>query len=653
MQLDAAETELLKTWVIHKLENISDADSDVLGDYVLALVKTDEPECIARASCIENLQDFLLENTEGFVNEVFTAIRLKSYDPNRPPPKIIPTASVIQQPSNASQPRKLNGSKKRSYQDLDNEAYQEGRSRGGRGISMKQPKRQRQLQQNRAFQDGLPYDQPMLPVMPTPPAGMPLYDLNNPMATIMAMQEFIGSMMPGMANFGMHDSAQSLTRERCRDYDTKGFCTKGISCPYEHGSNPYIVPQDGQREVYNGVANGAGQTSRVSKKTRGRRNNYSGGLPSVFSQPSRRSHKSKTSLVIEQIPEDKNDEQNVRAFFSQFGEIDQITMHPELALAIVKYVHHSSATAAYESPKSVFDNRFVKVYWQKSDVNDDDGERQSQSADPEMDEHEPRIDIEELTKRQEEAQRKYEDIKRQREEAQKQRTELEEKLQTIESERIRISAVLAKKTGVPWALENENGETEGARALKAQLAQLEAEAKHLGIDPDAPSNDGFHYTTQRGRGGFRGSRGRGRGSYPSFRGGAVKRLDNRPKAVAVQLHESAYEDYEETLRQFLLFSNTETASLAKHPSLDDSAIVSFTERYQAENFMVAIASGQIPQLPRVELSWYKPDEPTNHSNDQARAQVKLVVASAEVAEVEPQPPRDMDTYDAEDADHWS
>lgn len=61
MHFTEAETEELKKWVIKKLEDISDADSDVLADYVLALVKSDESENQVRANCLENLEDFLHE----------------------------------------------------------------------------------------------------------------------------------------------------------------------------------------------------------------------------------------------------------------------------------------------------------------------------------------------------------------------------------------------------------------------------------------------------------------------------------------------------------------------------------------------------------------------------------------------------------------
>ena len=89
MILDDNESELLKQWVMKRLEGI-EVDGDVMADYVLALVKTDDPEPVLRASSIENLQDFLQDGTEAFVNDIFTAIRTKSYDPSKPAPAPAP-----------------------------------------------------------------------------------------------------------------------------------------------------------------------------------------------------------------------------------------------------------------------------------------------------------------------------------------------------------------------------------------------------------------------------------------------------------------------------------------------------------------------------------------------------------------------------------
>ena len=42
--------------------NSSDADSDVLADYVLALIRADTPEAELKVNAIENLEDFLKES---------------------------------------------------------------------------------------------------------------------------------------------------------------------------------------------------------------------------------------------------------------------------------------------------------------------------------------------------------------------------------------------------------------------------------------------------------------------------------------------------------------------------------------------------------------------------------------------------------------
>lgn len=42
--------------------NSSDADSEVLADYVLALISTDAPDDEIRKASVENLEDFLKES---------------------------------------------------------------------------------------------------------------------------------------------------------------------------------------------------------------------------------------------------------------------------------------------------------------------------------------------------------------------------------------------------------------------------------------------------------------------------------------------------------------------------------------------------------------------------------------------------------------
>ena len=66
----------LKKWIVKRLEDMfvysvsfriftyakfisSDADSDVLADYVLALVRSEDSDEQVKQNCLENLEDFL------------------------------------------------------------------------------------------------------------------------------------------------------------------------------------------------------------------------------------------------------------------------------------------------------------------------------------------------------------------------------------------------------------------------------------------------------------------------------------------------------------------------------------------------------------------------------------------------------------------
>ena len=678
MILDDSESDLLKKWVIKKLESISDADSDVLADYVVALAKTDDPEPAAKANCIENLKDFLVDNTEPFVDQLFHAISTKSFDPNQPPPK--PAAPTYQPPKRTSieQPRFSIESRKRSYHDWDRDeqAHSNGRiqSYDGGDRPMKQPRRGGRGHDQRG--GGQPPQQYGMPQMPAPFPGMPPIDPNNPMATLFAMQQALG-LFPGLPN-------GTPTAQRCRDYDTKGFCAAGMSCPYGHGNDPVVIPGMNQEygpnnaSLLNIAPSRTGHLN-LSQNNRGRgdfrgrgrgANNFrGGGKRSIISHLGPTRDLSNTTIVVESIPQDKCDEQMMRDFFSEFGNIDEVTVQPDKKLAIIKYDDHAAAQAAYESPKVVFDNRFVKVFWHKTDrqlnpmagsshVNMD----RKASNDVEM-QDDNQTDPVELAKQQEEAQRKHDEAKKQREEMAKQRLELDAQLKAKEEERRKMADLIARKTGKAQSPQaeagSENGvvESEQTKGLKAQLAKLEAEAKSLGLNPDEMTNGISSPTSFRGRGGFRG-RPRGRGHYPSYRGGwaggrggAVMRLDNRPKTVAVTFPDGSYNTHEEALRQFLLFNNLDSATLTNHPDRDDTALVAFNQRFEGENFMAAATNSELLHIGKVELAWYKPDNNAAATNGTHDSDTKM--AQTETTE---QPSRENENYEMaedENLDHWS
>jgi len=652
MQLDDAATELLKKWIITKLENISDADSDVLADYVLALVKTDEPEPVARANCIENLSDFLHGATEPFVVELFQAISTKSYDPNRP--KLKPAAAVYQplKRSSAATPRTSNDSRKRSYRhDGDHDHTANGnawtQAYEGEDRPFKQAKRGGRGRDQRGARQAQPPPQPYgLPqdMLQTPPfqAGLPPLDPNDPMAAMFMQQAMSFFMQNGglSANGGAPGAISH--KQRCWDYDNKGACSYGMNCPFEHGEDSIFVPSNQEYDPkYATLLNieptrvgsvdvSRGERSRGRGRGRGRGNGSwrGGGKRSEFSFLGPDHDMSHTKIVVEQIPEDKCDEHTVQEFFEQFGYVEALEMHSHDRLAIISFDSHDSAQAAYDSPEAIFGNRFVKVYWYKHEkhknlLNGTSGPSggNAELQDVEMGDNE-HMDTEEFAKHQAEVQRKHEEATKQREETAKQKQDVSTKLAEMEAERRKVEAMLtAKKAGKSIKVEDDGYENAQAKTLKAHLAQLEAEAKSLGIDPDAASTNGFNsYPSYRGRGGYRG-RGRGRGSFRGYEGGwsrgggrggrggagAVMRLDNRPKTVAVTFADGTFDSHDEAIRQYLLFSSLDSAALSEHPERDDIALIAFNERYEGEMFMAAASRSELPHVGKVELSWYKPD----------------------------------------------
>jgi hypothetical protein len=279
---------------------------------------------------------------------------------------------------------------------------------------------------------------------------------------------------------------------------------------------------------------------------------------------------------VEQIPEDKFNDQAVREFFSEFGIIVEVTLKPYKHLALVKYDTYAEAKRAWSSPKVIFDNRFVKVYWFKPDPRADAGGPPHQG--------EPAaagtpFDEEEFQKQQAEKQKAFEEKLQKRKEAEEQRRQLEkqreELLKKQQEEKEKLMARLGKSTDSAegsTAGDAPNGKqasdektSEQTKALRAQLAALEAEAKSLGIDPSASARGrGRGAGGYRGRGGFYQSYGRGydpsfsRGGFrgrgaPRGRGG-VWRLDNRPKKVAVSGVEFD-NARDEAFREYLLVSS--------------------------------------------------------------------------------------------------
>ncbi|PTB45768.1 hypothetical protein M441DRAFT_131399 [Trichoderma asperellum CBS 433.97] len=627
----------LKTWIVKRIENTSDADSDVLADYVIALLKHDGDAASVRALCEAEIPDFLTEATDPktFLDDVFQAIAYKSYRPGAPsPPK--PTTSgaigVAARPLPSAQGVQSSGphhtgSRKRGFHD---DGEHDGPASHGR--SHKQPRRG---SNHGRMDDSLMGGQQGSYVSVDSMPGMSHFDPRGALEAIMQMQA-MGIPYPGMAEFMAqmpHGGGRTSQRRRgrCRDFDTKGYCSRGNQCMYDHGNSSIYVPNMlSQIEEYDpnnavlSLSALAANPYQFPMETKGRgrgrggRGGKKGGARASFSAEGPVHDRSKSTIVVENIPEENFNEDEVRAFFSQFGEIVEVSMQPYKHLAIVKYDKWASANAAYRSPKVIFDNRFVKVFWYK----DDDAKSSSKHGDSGPSkingdgpsapaEAEPEIDMEEFQRRQEEAQKQHQDKETKRTELERQRQELEKQQQELlakhREESERLKARLGEKSGDAKA----PGSSSSTDTLRAQLAALEQEAKILGIDPNMADDGGSSYSS-RGRGYMgRGGRGSDRGFAPrgrgSFRGQAGRHaayaqysLDNRPRKLAVTGVDFTPADKDELLRHFLL-NLGEFESVETTPTVTN---VSFQDRKTAEKFYYSLHGKELPGVEgTLDLSW--------------------------------------------------
>lgn len=386
------------------------------------------------------------------------------------------------------------------------------------------------------------------------PAGFPPIDYSNPMAFMATLVAFFGMPFPG----------QSLppARARCKDYDTKGFCTRGSMCAYEHGEVPEYDPNHASLGVPRTKATNGRRKTRPAK-------GHQNGVQSNGSSNSHRIQLSswndatyeptKPAIAVTQIPDDHLNEEHVKEFFSRFGTIINVHIEPHKHLAVVQFKDNAAAERAHDSPKVIFDNRFVKVSWYKPDWNRTTRIRAFPVDEniPEIYEDEDAIDFEEFKKQQEEAQKAFEERREKIADAEKRNQNIIKQIVSKEGEMRDLKLKLhemARAKGIELSTMGE----EDRDSLMADLLDLETDTDGFFAQFESDTSSIGHRGGFRGRGRGYSARGQGLISRGSYRGrgyghrhSGVKRLDNRPKRLAIAEVEAGSQK-DEALRQFLL-----------------------------------------------------------------------------------------------------
>lgn len=329
----------------------------------------------------------------------------------------------------------------------------------------------------------------------------------------------------------------------------------GTLCPFEHGEGmaaPAVPEYDpnhaslAMQPYLNGRQpndNGTTGTSFGAQRRQPTR--------APFSQPGSSYNNLDDTVVVEQIPEDHFSEQHVRDFFSQFGTIVDVKMHAYKRLAIVKFSAHPGAQRAYDNPKVIFDNRFVKVYWYKpenqSKINGIKGNAAhvpAGSAIPEIyNGDEEMVDVDEFSKQQARLQKEFEEKRKKAEEATARANMLNAQLRATEEGLNRLRSHVIAKTrakGVEAINRKEQLAASQGSSRTGGLSELQAEAAGLFAHAEAnPAPKNNH------------------GAFAFLGGdvsGSVIRLDNRPRRLAVAGIIPG-SDRETALKRYLLVSH--------------------------------------------------------------------------------------------------
>ncbi|KAI2620607.1 hypothetical protein GGR54DRAFT_639639 [Hypoxylon sp. NC1633] len=708
MLFPESDASLLKAWITQRLANTSDADADVLADYVLALLRHDGDVESIRRLFEEEIPDFLREDATAFTNDVFHAIKFRSYLPGAlpappPPPTFrqtlppppahtnVPLLPRYQPPipfaaPPTAAPFAQSRSRKRAYNDLDDNdvdiiltgqglppsvphPYKQSRrgagfsQRGGRSDDLYGTRDHRGFPNSYGMTSSSGHFVASPPFQPPQRGqGMPSIGPDSILGGLQSLQQ-LGIPLPEMSGLPEPVYSGSIPtphrkKQRCRVYEMRGYCPRGNNCKFEHVAKPAMPPQlgplpndeyDPNNAIFMPLMNGQTQpprskpldiphfpmTSPSNRREPNKPRRGKGRLPFTSNGPVH--DRTKTTIVVQNIPNDHFSEEEVRTYFGQFGNISDVSMQESDRLALVNFDTWDAANAAWSSPKVIFDNRFVKVYWYKEDSeirpspvngkiangvkNDFANGNTPSGEDVDM---EP-FDMDEFTRKQEEAQKAHDERAKKRQEIERQRQEIEERQKELRArqleEKRKLQAKLTEKSPMGTSSQMAEGASKQpasqTEALRAQLAALQEEANVLGIDADNVQDDSSSWTT-RGRG--RGSRGyraggwytpraarasygyRGRGGIQArHEAYAAYSLDNRPKVVALSGADFTNPEKDEALRQYL-FGIGEFKDI--HADLSTTH-VAFKDRKTAEQFMFGIsANNAIPGLDdKIETTW--------------------------------------------------
>ncbi|ORY93319.1 hypothetical protein BCR43DRAFT_565912 [Syncephalastrum racemosum] len=386
MQLTIEQQQQIRDRLAGFLANFSDADPPELADLIVSFIQVDKSLQDLPEYLKEELEMFLTEDLENGISMIVETIR-----------QVTAADSVDTSETNTTD-RKRKASEGAS-EPANDVPSQEEPSTKRRHTEEVIPEVEDVLDDITGADDTLvgheqvPEEQPA-PVVPSSPASKPESVREDEMTrqeqppqhdgtqesteeeerrfteeqlqTINALSEKLRSRLrPGRRHTpSIHQQQQQHNEQRipqqrlpCRNLFTRGFCSYGPTCKFEHdptklqGFNmqAFINPNMPMTPVINpAMVIPPQQASLVDPKP----------FTTQYDQNS-------TAIVVENVPKESLQIDILSDTFKEFGTVIDIKLQPEFSRAFLRYQNHEDALKAFQSSNVFFNNRFVKVFWHK------------------------------------------------------------------------------------------------------------------------------------------------------------------------------------------------------------------------------------------------------------------------------------------------
>jgi len=118
----------------------------------------------------------------------------------------------------------------------------------------------------------------------------------------------------------------------------------------------------------------------TSANTRGRGGRGRGRGRGAFGFNRHRQSIKQPILNIENIPPEYFAIDKINNYFKKFGTIININLNPRHYKATIQFSQYNEANQAYNSPDPIFGNRFVKLYWAKTESEENETSSQNEES---------------------------------------------------------------------------------------------------------------------------------------------------------------------------------------------------------------------------------------------------------------------------------